>query len=137
MARRVDADPSGRQGRGWLMEILSMTLPLSATAPRQARRALAGRFAGHPRGEDLLLCVSEVVTNAILHAGTPPHLRVSQVGDTVRVEVADADQRRPVMSADDPLATSGRGLRILDQLAARWGSIPTGPGKAVWFEFDL
>ena len=114
-----------------------MTLPLGVTAPRQARHALAERFAGHPRGEDLLLCVSEVVTNAVLHAGTPPHLRVSQSGDTVRVEVADADDRPPVLGRSDPLATSGRGLRILDQLAARWGSTPTGPGKAVWFEFDL
>ena len=120
------------------MEILSVTLPLGVTAPRQARRALAERFAGSPRGEDLLLCVSEVVTNAILHARTPPHLRVSQFGGTVRVEVTDADERPPVLLRDDPLATSGRGLRILDQLAARWGSTPTGPGgKAVWFEFDL
>lgn len=119
------------------MEILSMTLTSDASAPRLARRAVATQLAGHPRADDLLLCVSEVVTNAVLHAHSPPRLVVSQDGVTVRVEVVDADERPPVLVEPGPLATSGRGLRILDQLAARWGSHPTGEGKAVWFEFDL
>jgi anti-sigma regulatory factor (Ser/Thr protein kinase) len=119
------------------MEILSMTLTSDPLAPRRARRAIEDRFAAQPRAEELLLCVSEVVTNAVLHAGSPQHMRVSQAGTTVLVEVADADERAPVLSGHDPHATSGRGLRILDQLAARWGSRPTDGGKSVWFEFDL
>ena len=98
---------------------------------------MEARFATHPRAADLLLCVSEVVTNAVRHAGPPHSLRLSQAGDTLRVEVADAEQQAPILNQQDPLATSGRGLRILDQLATRWGSEPTEDGKAVWFEFEL
>ena len=100
-------------------------------------RAVEARFATHPRAADLLLCVSEVVTNAVRHAGPPHSLRLSQAGDTLRVEVADAEQQAPILNQQDPLSTSGRGLRILDQLATRWGSEPTEDGKAVWFEFEL
>ena len=114
-----------------------MPLTPDATAPGDARRAVEARFATHPRADDLLLCVSEVVTNAVRHAGPPHSLRLSQAGDTLRVEVADAEQQAPILNQQDPLATSGRGLRILDQLATRWGSEPTEDGKAVWFEFEL
>ena len=107
------------------------------SAPGHARRAVAERFAAHPRVDDLLVCVSEVVTNAVKHARSASEMRVRQLGGTVRVEVIDGDaQQRPAVSEPDPLAPSGRGLRILDQLAARWGSHPTGDGKAVWFELD-
>ena len=119
------------------MEILNMPLTPDALAPGEARRAVEARFATHPRAADLLLCVSEVVTNAVRHAGPPHSLRVSQAGDTLRVEVADSAPQAPILNQQDPLSTSGRGLRILDQLATRWGSEPTEDGKAVWFEFEL
>ncbi len=114
-----------------------MPLTPDALAPGDARRAVEARFATHPRAADLLLCVSEVVTNAVRHAGPPHSLRLSQAGDTLRVEVADSEPQAPILNQQDPLATSGRGLRILDQLATRWGSEPTEDGKAVWFEFEL
>ena len=114
-----------------------MPLTPGTLAPGDARRAVEARFATHPRANDLLLCVSEVVTNAVRHTGSPQYLRLSRAGDTLRVEVADGEKQPPVLNQQDPLATSGRGLRILDQLATRWGSEPTEDGKAVWFEFEL
>ena len=114
-----------------------MPLTSDALAPGDARRAVEAQFATHPRAAELLLCVSEVVTNAVRHASPPHSLRLSQAGDTLRVEVADSERQAPVLNRQDPLSTSGRGLRIVDQLATRWGSEPTEDGKAVWFEFEL
>lgn len=114
-----------------------MSLTRDASTPRRARRAVAHHFSAHPRADELLLCVSEVVTNAVQHAGSPQRMRVSQTGQTVRIEVIDGDDRAPVLGEPGPLAASGRGLRIVDQLASRWGSDALPVGKAVWFEFDL
>jgi anti-sigma regulatory factor (Ser/Thr protein kinase) len=115
----------------------NLQLTCDAAAPGHARRAVAERFATHPRVDDLLVCVSEVVSNAVKHTQSAAEMRVSQRGETVRVEVLDADAHRPpALGEPDPLAPSGRGLRILDHLAARWGSHPAGDGKAVWFELD-
>lgn len=118
------------------MEVFSLPLTSDLSAPGHARRAVAERFATHERLDDLLICVSEVVTNAVAHARSISEMRVSQVGETVRVEVIDTDEHPPELAEHDPLARSGRGLRILDHMAARWGSRVTPEGKAVWFELD-
>jgi anti-sigma regulatory factor (Ser/Thr protein kinase) len=115
------------------------TIPLAAAVgtPREARRAVADRIGPHPRRDDLLLCVSEVVTNAVLHARSPQHMTVRLDGDRLLVEVVDGDTTPPVRRDHDPTAPTGRGLLILDRLTTRWGTRPTREGKTVWFEFDL
>lgn len=84
------------------------------------------------------LLVSEVVTNALIHAATDVHVCVRGYADCVRVEVRDSDVHpaRPGASPlqDGDLAESGRGLLIVDALADRWGNSPSGRGKTVWFE---
>ncbi|MDP1820777.1 MAG: ATP-binding protein [Acidimicrobiales bacterium] len=117
----------------------SFTIPLTASieTPRTARSAVAERLGPHPRCEELLLCVSELVTNAVLHARSPRHMKVTAHGDQLTVEVADGDPTVPVRREHDPTAPTGRGLRILDQLTRRWGTRANGDGKTVWFEFDL
>lgn len=82
----------------------------------------------------LQLLVSEVVTNAVMHAGTEVEVAVHLVGKNVRVEVMDGDPTLPERRTAAAEAQSGRGLAILDQLAARWGAEPNPPGKTVWFE---
>lgn len=118
------------------MEVFSIRLRSDSLAPGHARRAMAECYATHPRVDDLLVCVSEVVTNAVKHARSISEMRVTQVGETVRVVVTDTDAQPPELSERDPLGGSGRGLLILDHLAARWGSHLTDGGKAVWFELD-
>jgi anti-sigma regulatory factor (Ser/Thr protein kinase) len=115
----------------------SLTLPPSRTSPKQARDAVAAHFSGEHRCGELLLCLSEVVTNAIRHAATGVRLTVARHDDRVRVEVADSSPVLPVRRTPAPDAPSGRGLRILDQLTAAWGTRPTAEGKVVWFDFDL
>lgn len=119
------------------MEAFTIELPADAGSPGVARRAVAERLGGRPRLDDLLLCVSEVVTNAVLHARTPATFTLRLDGDVARVELADQDPTLPLRRAHDLMAPTGRGLRLLDDLARAWGASADGRGKVVWFELDL
>jgi anti-sigma regulatory factor (Ser/Thr protein kinase) len=90
---------------------------------------------------DVQLAVSELVTNSILHAGSPVGLAIRRLGRGVRIEVRDGSDHRPVVDApnpDDLLANrsmTGRGLALVASAADRWGADPVpGGGKVVWAE---
>lgn len=118
-------------------DAFTLELPGDATTPREARKAVTARFGDHARCGELLLCVSEVVTNAVLHARSATVVTVRRSADVVTVEVQDDDPTPPIRRPHSTTATTGRGLRILDDLTVRWGARPTGAGKIVWFDFDL
>lgn len=80
--------------------------------------------------------VSEVVTNAIIHARTPFRVRVATGDRAIRVSVHDASPANPVKRDYGPNHPTGRGLHIVEALADRWGVAPDGEGKVVWFEVD-
>ena len=81
--------------------------------------------------------VSELVSNAVLHAATPAEVVVTSTGDGVRVEVHDASPRMPVRKHYSALSGTGRGLLLVERMASQWGAEPTaGGGKVVWFELD-
>ncbi|MET8246124.1 ATP-binding protein [Streptomyces sp. NPDC005202] len=112
-------------------------------ARRWARSRLAGSGiqADEPLAETLILLVSELVTNAVVHTGCPAVLRLSLSGGaaettTVRLEVADTSTRAPVPRCPDGDATGGRGLALVDGLADRWGWSREGTGKRIWCELD-
>ncbi|MFE9678395.1 ATP-binding protein [Streptomyces sp. NPDC006259] len=112
-------------------------------ARRWARSRLAGSGieADEPLAETLILLVSELVTNAVVHTGCPAVLRLSLPGVaaeevTVRLEVADSSNRAPVPRCVGDEATGGRGLALVDGLADRWGWSVEGPGKRIWCELD-
>ena len=118
-------------------EGFTLVLPSDAATPRAARRAVADLFGDHARCGELLLCVSEVVTNAVLHARSAATMTVRRTADVLTVEVKDDDPTPPVRRQFSETATTGRGLRILDELTVRWGTRPSNGGKVVWFDFDL
>ncbi|MFE7131225.1 ATP-binding protein [Streptomyces sp. NPDC057638] len=91
---------------------------------------------GDPAG-DVLLVVSELVTNACLHAGGPTGLVLRQLSDGVRVEVADRSPEPPRVRARDAGRPGGHGLVVLERLARSWGWAPTADGKAVWAELPF
>jgi anti-sigma regulatory factor (Ser/Thr protein kinase) len=115
-----------------------------ALSARRARRFVAETLQSWtlsgPVDENLVdvatLLVSELVTNAVVHAGSPALLvvRPSERPGCVRVEVCDQDAEPPIVHAFDPDATDGRGLALVAALADRWGVQPTAVGKSVWFE---
>ncbi len=88
-------------------------------------------------GDQTELLTSELITNALLHAGAPTQLRLFHGGQYLTVEVGDLDTREPrprrAMTGDE----GGRGMHLVDELAHRWGSRSTGHGKVVWFELEL
>lgn len=87
------------------------------------------------RVEDVLLLVSEVVTNACLHADGPEELVLRHREDHLRVEVSDASPEHPRRRQPRaPSLPGGHGLMVLDRLAGAWGSEPRGRGKVVWVE---
>ncbi|MBZ9597323.1 ATP-binding protein [Streptomyces erythrochromogenes] len=93
------------------------------------------------RHDEVLLCVSELATNALLH-GVPPgrgyRLRMLRFEGTVRVEVHDSGGGgRPRVADRDPGAEGGRGLLLVAAVADRWGTVPRVPGKVVWCEFAV
>ncbi|MFJ3309498.1 ATP-binding protein [Streptomyces sp. NPDC086549] len=79
------------------------------------------------------LLVSELVSNALRHAAGPLRLTLERVSD-VRCLVSDGSSRPPRPTEAGPADEHGRGLTLVDMLAARWGCEHGPVGKSVWFE---
>ena len=84
--------------------------------------------------EVAVLLVSELVTNAVVHAQGPICLTVHTDAHWVRIEVEDPGHRRPVLRAASLDAVDGRGLLVVDKLATDWGTERRATHKVVWFE---
>ena len=80
------------------------------------------------------LLVSEIVTNALVHAGTPIDVAFSFVDGGLRIEVTDGSPHAPAPRSYGPNAGTGRGLRLLEEMVDQWGVVPDDPGKTVWFQ---
>ena len=78
--------------------------------------------------------MSELVTNAVVHAGTDLELRIDIGPDLARIEVIDHGIGSPIRYGDPAEAREdGRGVFLLDALAQEWGTRHFAGGKAVWF----
>lgn len=109
-----------------------------AGSARAARTFVRTALEAHAIPAELaVLLVSELATNAVLHARTDYVVRLSSNDDRVRVEVQDANERSPSIAHAPPEATSGRGLQLVQTLSTGWGVEGHGDGKVVWFEVDL
>lgn len=113
--------------------------PESAAAARQAVGELSEHLPEDAVG-DVRLLVSELVTNALRHAGLSPEQRIVlafEVGsEAVRVEVRDPGRGfEPGTIQGDPEQMEGWGLYLVSTLADRWG-VESDGGARVWFELD-
>ena len=121
----------------------SKTLENTDRAPVQARRFVSECLNAWDLigiSERVVLAVSELITNAVVHGRGRITLTVGATDDRVRVAVEDEGGREPVMQ--DPGAVSGAagggwGLRIVDSIADRWGTESRDHGTVVWFEHRL
>jgi anti-sigma regulatory factor (Ser/Thr protein kinase) len=88
--------------------------------------------------DTVLLVVSELVTNALVHTDGPVRLDLTLVGSRLRVAVADSSPRTPVRPTSIGWeATGGRGLLLVEAMSAAWGTVPVSGGKQVWCEIVL
>jgi hypothetical protein len=87
--------------------------------------------------DEAVAMVSELATNAVIHARTPYTVAVSREGDTVRIGVHDLSAVIPRRRAYGLDATTGRGLRLVASMSSDWGIEPESNGKVVWFEVRL
>jgi PAS domain-containing protein/anti-sigma regulatory factor (Ser/Thr protein kinase) len=86
----------------------------------------------------VLLVVSELVTNALVHTDGPVRLDLTLVGSRLRIAVADSSPRTPVRPTNIGWeATGGRGLLLVEAMSAAWGTVPVSGGKQVWCEIVL
>jgi anti-sigma regulatory factor (Ser/Thr protein kinase) len=84
-----------------------------------------------------LQLISELATNAVIHARTEFTLELSRHQDKLRVCVRDASTARPGLRRYGEDSTTGRGLRLVESMASDWGVQPAAFGKIIWFEVDL
>lgn len=116
----------------------TVILPHHAQAPVVARRSAGEvlRYWGLGGVEETaLLVISELVTNAVLHAhadGSSPELHLHAGSAWLRIEVHDTDPRPPQPRAPVGLDETGRGLLLIEAITDRWGVYATATGKAVW-----
>jgi anti-sigma regulatory factor (Ser/Thr protein kinase) len=122
---------------------IDLQLDNNPDAASLARRALDGLTDEVPerRVRDAQLLVSELVTNAVRHAGLRPgdriRVRVDLDDRAVHVEVHDPGSGfEPRPPQPDPTRMSGWGLYLVDELADRWGVDDGGGGTRIWFELE-
>jgi anti-sigma regulatory factor (Ser/Thr protein kinase) len=121
---------------------LHTVLPCDATSVGTARRLVRGQLAhlvDHaPVDDEILdaasLSISELVTNAIVHARTDVAVRTAFDGGVLRVEVSDGNPALPTERRPKGVTGTGHGLQLIDAIATRWGVQPSTSGKTIWFE---
>ncbi len=93
--------------------------------------------------DDAVVLTSELVTNAVVHAGTAADVLCLRSDDGARIEVADHYPEREIplqgaaITMSSPDREGGRGLQLCAALASRWGVDYTPTKKLVWFQLDL
>jgi anti-sigma regulatory factor (Ser/Thr protein kinase) len=134
--------PAGeREARVSERNSLTLRLPARAGTAAEVRRTLHDlcHHAPDHRLYDAELLTSEIVTNAVKHAGGILTIVMECDQETLAVAVSDDSPDVPVVRDFCPEGIGGRGMRLVAHLAAAWGCTPTpdGNGKVVWFRLAL
>jgi hypothetical protein len=117
---------------------LTRVFPAAAETPRAARHFVVDTlYAWGAEGcliDSAALVVTELATNALMHARSGPTVRIGASRDTIRIAVEDAAGVLPVGPSPSSLASSGRGLALVAALSQQWGADLLDEGKVVWAE---
>ncbi|MEV8586769.1 SpoIIE family protein phosphatase [Streptomyces sp. NPDC051180] len=107
---------------------------------RQQLRQLLHDWADEDQLDSAVLMVSEMVTNVLVHtdgdALLVAEVACAEKSRRLRVEVSDTSDELPHKRHPGEMASSGRGLVLMEMLAHAWGVDPRGDGKAIWFELN-
>ncbi len=122
-------------------------LPSATTAPRIARKIANAALSANADGRaqpvsadfrgDVALVVSELVTNALIHARGPIEFEVTVDDDVIELRVSDHTADLPKITFANGDQVGGAGLRIVDRLARYWGVEQRADGKVVWCQLSL
>lgn len=124
----------------WLTFRKARTFPSAITSPRAARLFVADllkRWGLEDQIDAAGVVVSELSTNALLHAQSPFEVVVSRRGPALRLAVSDRSGTPPVVRAPSATASSGRGMAIVANLALVWGIDMEPSGKTVWADIPV
>ncbi|MFF9625715.1 SpoIIE family protein phosphatase [Streptomyces griseosporeus] len=112
--------------------------PEQVATGRQQLRDLLHDWSSPDQVDSAVLLVSEMLTNVLVHTDADALLVAEVTGEPgarrLRVEVTDAGDDLPHVRRPGELASSGRGLVLIELLADSWGVAPRGEGKSIWFE---
>jgi len=117
----------------------SLTFPPDPSSPAAARRLLGTivEDCGRPDWRDAAeLALTELITNALLHAHTEMTVRISCDDKLLRVEVEDSSPVVPVPRGYGPESSTGRGLGLVAAITHEHGITRTDTGKIVWFALN-
>ncbi|MGI5380359.1 SpoIIE family protein phosphatase [Streptomyces sp. CA-251387] len=119
---------------GWVV----WRLPDAVMHARRFTSRTLRRWQVGEAADAVLLVVSELVTNALVHTQGPVRLDLILRGDRVRVSVSDASPRAPAKPVIvDWESTGGRGLLLVEAMSESFGSVPVAGGKQVWSEIRV
>lgn len=119
-----------------LVETQLLGVPGSVTQARRFAEAALSEFGLEDLSWEVVLLVSELVSNSVLHARSDVTLRLETLGPgEVRVDVRDTSAKLPTRRMFSDQSTTGRGLRLLEEVAAVWGVRTEEVGKTVWAVF--
>jgi hypothetical protein len=117
---------------------LTMMFPAAADTPRAARHFVVDALQAWGTERRLVdsaaLVVTELTTNALMHARSGSKVRIWANHDAIRIAVEDAAAVLPVQRSASSLASSGRGLALVAALSQQWGADLLDEGKVVWAE---
>lgn len=114
-----------------------LRLPPEPSSAGRARRFVAHALSpGGEVAELAVLLVSELASNAVLHARTDFELVISLDTARIRVDVMDSNATMPMLKSYEPESVTGRGLHMVASSADKWGFDATHEGKTVWFELQ-
>jgi two-component sensor histidine kinase len=111
--------------------------PRSATRAREVTRAHLAGSCPEDAVEIAALLVTELVTNAVLHARTAIVVGIDAGPGRVVLRVSDGSEAQPVARNYATDASTGRGILLVEQLASSWGVERNASGKAVWCQIDF
>lgn len=123
-----------------MCRVIDRELRRAPSAAAQARALVADaltRWRLEPLVADAQLLVSELVTNAVLHARGDVTVSLAVAEGTAEVGVTDRSVRLPRRRQVTWRAGGGRGLRLVDAVAREWGVAHQPDGKQVWFRLDV
>ncbi|MFE5965429.1 SpoIIE family protein phosphatase [Streptomyces sp. NPDC056463] len=122
------------------MMTIAQAEPERIAAARRHVRQLLHDWTDEDQLDSAVLMVSEMVTNVLIHTDGDALLvvEVTCTGEArrLRVEVSDGSDELPHKRHPGEMASSGRGLLLMEMLADAWGVDPRGEGKSIWFELN-